>query len=281
MAAFAQGLQQQGWTIGGNLRIEFRWVTGATSDFRKHAAELVALAPDLILATGSAAVGALLQENRKVPIVFVNVIDPVGSGFVDTLAKPGGIVTGFTQFEYSTSGKWLEILKEVAPRVMRAVVLRDHTVSSGMGQFAAIQAVGPALGLEIRPVNVRSANEIERALTSLGRMSDGGIIVTASASAVRHRNLIITLAARYRLPAVYPQRLFVADGGLISYGANLHDQYRLAAGYADRIIRGENPVNLPVQVATKYETLINLKTAKALDMTIPPPLLARADEVIE
>ena len=282
IAAFQQGLQQLGWSDGRNVHIDTRWATTKPDDIRRHAAELAALAPDVILAgTGTATVAPLLQATRTVPIVFAVVIDPVGAGFVDSLARPGGNATGFTVFEYGMSGKWLELLKQIAPAVTRAAVLRDPTIASGIGQFAAVQAVAPSLGVDLSAVDVRDAGEIERAVTAFARSSIGGLIVTASALATRHRDLIIALAARLRLPAVYPYRFFVTVGGLISYGPNFVDQYRQAAGYVDRILKGEKPAELPVQAATKYELAINLKTAKALGLTVPPAVLARAGEVIE
>ena len=262
--------------------VDIRWATTKPDDIRRHAAELAALAPDVILAgTGTATVAPLLQATRTVPIVFAVVIDPVGAGFVDSLARPGGNATGFTIFEYGMSGKWLELLKQIAPAVTRAAVLRDPTIASGIGQFAAVQAVAPSFGVELSAVDVRDAGEIERAVTAFARSSNGGLIVTASALATRHRDLIIALAARLRLPAVYPYRFFVTIGGLISYGPDFVDQYRRAAGYVDRILKGEKPADLPVQAATKYELAINLKTAKALGLTVPPDVLARAGEVIE
>jgi putative ABC transport system substrate-binding protein len=277
LAAFAQALQQLGWS---NLRIDTRWATA--DDIHRHAAELVALAPDvLVAAAGTATVAPLLQATRTVPIVFVTVIDPVGAGFVANLARPGGNATGFTTFEYGMSAKWLELLKEIAPRVTRAAVLRDPAVASGIGQFGAAQAVAPSLGVELSPVDVRDAGEIERAVTEFARGSNGGLIVTGSAAAIVHRELIATLAARHRLPAVYPARYSVTAGGLISYGPDLIDQFRRAAGYVDRILRGEKPADLPVQAPTKYELVINLKTAKTLGIDMPTTLLARADEVIE
>jgi putative tryptophan/tyrosine transport system substrate-binding protein len=280
--AFLQGLQQLGWADGRNVRIDTRWATTKPDDIRRHAAELAALAPDVILAgTGTATVAPLLQATRTVPIVFAVVIDPVGAGFVETLARPGGNATGFTIFEYNMSGKWLELLKAIAPDVRRAAVLRDPTIASGIGQFAAVQAAAPSLGMELSAVDVRDAGEIERAVMAFTRSPNGGLIVTASALATRHRDLIIALAARLRLPAVYPNRYFVTGGGLISYGPDYVDQYRRAAGYVDRILKGEKPADLPVQAPTKYETVINLKTAKALGLDVPPTLLARADEVIE
>jgi putative ABC transport system substrate-binding protein len=280
-AAFLQGLQQLGWTDGRNVRIEARGAQGDADQIRRHAAELVALAPDVILAGGTANVGPLLQATRTVPIVFVNVADPVGAGFVNSLARPGGNATGFIQFEYSLSGKWLELLKQIAPGVTRAAVLRDPAITAGIGQFAVIQAVAPSLGVEVSPVNVREAGEIERTVAAFAGASNGGLIVTASALSVVHRDLIITLAARHKLPAVYFQRRFVTGGGLISYGADVVDHFRRAAGYIDRILKGEKPADLPVQTPTKYELVINLKTAKALGLAVPPMLLARADEVIE
>ncbi|MGB8430170.1 MAG: ABC transporter substrate-binding protein, partial [Pseudolabrys sp.] len=282
IAAFQQGLQQLGWSDGRNVHIDTRWATTKPDDIRRHAAELAALAPDVILAgTGTATVAPLLQATRTVPIVFAVVIDPVGAGFVDSLARPGGNATGFTVFEYGMSGKWLELLKQIAPAVTRAAVFRDPTIASGIGQFAAVQAVAPSLGVDLSAVDVRDAGEIERAVTAFARSSNDGLIVTASALATRHRDLIIALAARLRLPAVYPYRFFVTIGGLISYGPDFVDQYRQAAGYVDRILKGEKPAELPVQAATKYELAINLKTAKALGLTVPPAVLARAGEVIE
>jgi putative ABC transport system substrate-binding protein len=280
-AAFLQGLQQLGWTDGRNVQIDSRRTQGDADQIRRYAAELVALAPDAILVGGTANVGPLLQATRTVPIVFVNVADPVGAGFVDSLARPGGNATGFIQFEYSLSGKWLELLKQIAPDVTRAAVIRDPAITAGIGQFAVIQSVAPSLGVEVRPLNVRDAGEIERAVAAFAGASNGGLIVTGSALSVVHRDLIIMLAARHKLPAVYFQRRFVTGGGLISYGADLLDHYRRAAGYIDRILKGEKPADLPVQTPTKYELVINLKTAKALGLDVPPMLLARADEVIE
>jgi len=281
IAAFRQGLQQLGWTDGRNVRIDTRWTGGNPVDVRKHATELAALAPDVILASGSAAVGPLLQATRTVPIVFAIVPDPAGAGFVDSLARPGGNATGFMQFEYSLSAKWLELLKEIAPRVTRAAVLRDAGITAGIGQFAVIQSVAPSVGVDVTPMNVRDAGEIERAVTAFARSGNGGLILTASALAAVHRDLVIGLAARHKLPAVYVSRYFVAGGGLISYGADFVDQFRRAAGYVDRILKGEKPADLPVQAPTRYELVINLKTAKALGLDVPPTLLARADEVIE
>src|SRR6266436_2958312 len=282
MAAFLQGLAQLGWTDGRNIRIDTRWATTNPDDLRRHATELVALAPDvLVAASGTTTVAPLLQATRTVPIVFVVVVDPVGAGFVASLARPGGNATGFTTFEYGMSGKWLELLKEIAPRLTRAAVLRDPGIASGIGQFGAVQAVAPSLGVELSPVDVRDAPEIERAITAFAGSGNGGLIVTGSSLATRHRDLIITLAARHKLPAVYSGRWFVTDGGLLSYGPDYVAQFRQAAGYVDRILKGEKPADLPVQAPTKYHLVINLKTAKALGLEVPPTLLARADEVIE
>jgi putative ABC transport system substrate-binding protein len=280
-AAIEQELRQRGWTVGRNLRIDYRFGAGNPDGIRKHAAELAALAPDVVMATGSPAVAALRHVVHAVPIVFVSVVDPVGAGFVESLARPGGNATGFLLFEYSMSGKWPELLKEIAPRVTRAAVLRDSDVAAGAGQLGAIQSVASQLGMELRPVGVRDAGEIEHSLAAFTNGSNGGLIVTASASAVVHSELIIALATKYRLPAVYNQRAFAAAGGLISYGPDLLEQYRRAADYVDRILKGEKPVDLPVQAPTKYELVINLKTAKALGLEVPPTLIARADEVIE
>ncbi len=280
-ATFLQGLQQLGWTDGRNARIDTRWGAANADDIRKYAAELVALAPDVILAAGNAPVERLLQATRTVPIVFVFAIDPVGSGIVDSLSRPGGNATGFMQFEYSLTAKWLELLKQIAPGMTRAAVLRDSAVAAGIGQFAVIQSVAPSVGVEVSPINGRDASEIERAIAAFARTSNGGLIVTASALAGVHRDLLITLAARHKLPAVYSNRVAITAGGLISYGADLVDQYRRAAGYVDRILKGEKPAGLPVQAPTRYELVINLKTAKALGLDLPSMLLARADEVIE
>jgi putative tryptophan/tyrosine transport system substrate-binding protein len=281
LAAFMQALQQLGWTDGRNMRIETRWGGLNASDTRKFAAELAALAPDVILTMSSVTVAALLQATRTIPIVFTIVVDPVGAGYVDSLARPGGNATGFTVYEYSMSGKWPELLKEIAPSVTRAVVLRDPAIASGPGQFAAIQAVASSLGVELRPVDVRDASEIERAIAVFAQSANSGAIVTGSTGATAHRELIIALAARHRLPAVYNSRFWPASGGLISYGPDFLDQFRRAASYVDRILKGEKPADLPVQAPTKYELVINTKTAKALGIEIPPTLLARADEVIE
>jgi putative tryptophan/tyrosine transport system substrate-binding protein len=281
VTALRQVLQQLGWTDGGNVRIDIRWAGGNVDDSRKYAAELVALAPDVILAVGGSVVGSLLQATRTVPIVFTHTPDPVGAGFVASLARPGGNATGFTSFEYGMSGKWLELLKEIAPRVTSAALLRDPATPQGLGQFGAIQSVAPSLGLEVSPVDVRDAGEIERAVAAFARGSNGGLIVTGSSSAFVHRDLIVTLAARYKLPAVYFIREFVTGGGLISYGPDPIDPVRRAASYVDRILKGEKPADMPVQAPSKYELVINLKTAKALGLTVPPALLARADKVID
>jgi putative ABC transport system substrate-binding protein len=281
VGAFQQGLALLGWNIGRNVRIDTRWATGDPAIIRKHAVELAALAPDVILAHGTSTVGPLLQATRAIPIVFPVISDPVGSGFVESLARPGGNVTGFTNFEYGLSAKWLELLKEMAPGVIRAAVLRDAANPAGIGQFGAIQSVAPSLGVEVSPINLRDAAEIERAVTAFSSSASGGVIVTASALSVIHRDLIITLAARHRLPVVYFERFFVTAGGLISYGPDQADQYRRSASYVDRILRGEKPADLPVQAPTKYELVINLKTAKALGLDVPLHLQQRADEVIE
>jgi putative tryptophan/tyrosine transport system substrate-binding protein len=281
VGAFLQALALLGWAIGRNLRIHTRWATTNPDDIRRHADELVALALDVIVCHGSPTLGPLLQATRAVPVVFVAAIDPVGAGFVASLAKPGGNATGFTFLEYGTSGKWLDLLKEIAPHVTRAAVLRDSAVSSGIGQFGAIQGVAPSLGVELSPMDVRDAVDIERAVAVFASRSNGGLVVTGSALALVHRDLIIKLAARHKLPAVYFGRLFVTSGGLISYGPNTIEQYRQAAGYVDRILNGEKPAHLAVQAPVKYELVINLKTAKALGVDVPATLIARADEVIE
>jgi putative tryptophan/tyrosine transport system substrate-binding protein len=280
-AAFLQVLQQLGWIDGHNVRIDTRWAGGHASDIRRQAADLAAHAPDILFATGTASMAPLLEVTRTLPIVFVNVADPVGAGFVDSMAQPGGNVTGFVQFEYTLSGKWLELLKQIAPGLTRAAVLRDPAITSGVGQFAVIQAVAPSLGMEVRAINVRDAGEIERAVTAFASSPNGGLILTASALAVAHRELIIKLAAQHKLPAVYYRRYYVASGGLISYGYDVLQQYRGAAGYVDRILKGEKPADLPVQAPTKYELVVNLKTAKTLGLEIPQTVLGRADEVIE
>ena len=281
VGSFLQGLQQSGWTIGRNVQIDTRWATANAAAVRRHAAELVALAPDVILAHGAMSVGPLLEATRTVPIVFPIVADPVGAGFVDSLARPGGNATGFMNIEYSMGGKWLELLKEIAPGVTRAAVLRDTANPTGIAQFGVIQTMAPSLRVEVTPVNIRDAPEIERAIAVFARSSNGGLVVTPSGSASLHRDLIVTLAARHKLPAVYFERAFVAAGGLVSYGADFVDLYRQAASYVDRILRGEKPADLPVQAPTKLQLVISLKTAKALGLTVPPQLLARADEVIE
>jgi putative ABC transport system substrate-binding protein len=280
-AAFLQALQELGWTVGRNVRIDYRWTGGDRDRNRNDAAELVALAPDVILATGNPALAPLQEATRTVPIVFVQMTDPVAAGAVESLARPGGNATGFTTMEYGASGKWLELLKQIAPSVTRVAVLRDQATASGIGQLAAIQSVAPSFGVELRPIGVRDAGEIERAVAAFARDLNGGLIVTLSGGAIVHRELIITLAARYRLPAVYGQHIFVTGGGLISYGHDTIDPYRRAAGYVDRILKGDKPADLPVQAPTKFELVINLKAAKAIGLTVPPSLLARANEVIE
>jgi putative ABC transport system substrate-binding protein len=279
--AFSQELEQLGWTEGRNLRIDSRWGAGDADRVRKDAAELAALAPNVILANGSAAVAALQQATRMVPIVFVAVIDPVGAGFVESMARPGGNATGFTNYEYGVSGKWLELLKEIAPRLARVAVIRDPSIAAGGGQLGALQAVAPLLGVELSPIGVRDAGEIERGVTVFARGPNDGLIVTGSTLATLNRERIVTLAARLKLPAVYSLRFFVTGGGLISFGPDRVDQYRRAAAYVDRILKGEKPADLPVQAPVKYEIAINLKTAKTLGLDIPVTLLARADEVIE
>jgi putative ABC transport system substrate-binding protein len=281
MAAFLHGLRQLGWSDGRNVRIDTRWAAGDANLFRKYAAELIALTPDVILAPGSTSLGPLLQATRTVPIVFTTLLDPVGAGFVDSLARPGGNATGFIAFEYGLSGKWLELLKQIAPSLTRVAVLRDPATAAGIGQFAAIQSVAPSFGVELRPIDMRKADEIEHAVAAFARSSNGGLIVTAGSGSAMHRGLIIMLAARHQLPAVYSAHHFVTGGGLISYGPDRVDQYRQAAGYIDRILKGEKPSDMPVQAPTKYELVINLKTAKALGLTVPPALLASANEVIE
>jgi putative ABC transport system substrate-binding protein len=281
LTAFAQGLQELGWTEGRNVRLDVRWIGERTDRLRDYTAELIALAPDLIVTPGSAAVAAVLQATRTVPIVFVQVGDPVGGGYVESLARPGGNATGFTAFDYSLSGKYLELLKEIAPGVTQAAVLRDATIALGAGQFGVIQSLAQSLGVELRPIGVRDADEIERAVASFAQASNGGLIVLAGAGTVVHRALIIQLAARYRLPTVYPYSYYVVSGGLISYGPDNIDQYRRAAGYVDLILKGEKPANLPVQAPTKYELAINLKTARTLGLTVPLTLLSAADRVIE
>jgi putative ABC transport system substrate-binding protein len=282
LSAFRQELQQLGWTDGRNVKIEYRYGGASDPDLsRRHAAELAALVPDVIFATGNSAVAPLLQAVRSVPIVFAIVPDPVGAGFVDSLARPGGNATGFVVFEYGISGKWLELLKEIAPRLTRVAVLRDPALAAGIGQFAAIQSVAPSMGVELSAVNVRGAAEIEQAIAAFARIANGGLIVTASGLSVVHRGLIIALALRHKLPAVYWASFYAEGGGLASYGPNTINEYRRAAGYVDRILKGEKPADLPVQAPTSYETVINLKTAKAIGLQIPQTLLVRADKVIE
>jgi putative tryptophan/tyrosine transport system substrate-binding protein len=281
ITAFKQGLQQLGWTEGRNVHIEMRWWAGNDGDRQKYVTELVALAPDVIVVSGSTYLELLLKSSRAIPIVFVLVPDPVGSGYVESLSRPGGNATGFVMFEYGLAAKWLELLKQVAPDVKRAAILRDASISLGIGQFAVIQSVAPSLGVDVIPINLRDTTEIEHAVAAFARSANGGLISTSSAFAAVHRDLIITLAARHRLPAVYIARLYVASGGLISYGPNFVNQHRQATSYVDRILRGEKPADLPVQAPTKYELAVNLKTAKALGINVPQTILARADEVIE
>jgi putative ABC transport system substrate-binding protein len=281
VGAFVQALALLGWSIGRNVSIDTRWATTNAAEISRQAAELVALAPDVILATGDSTMPPLLEATRTVPIVFPVAGDPVGAGFVDSLARPGGNATGFMLYEYSVSAKWLELLKEIAPSVTRAAVLRDSANPAQTAQFGAMQAAAPSLRVEVIPVNMRNAGEIEQSVETFAHAPDGGLIATAGAAAIFHRDLIVTLAARHKLPAVYWNRFFVTSGGLISYGPDLIDNYRRAAGYVDRILKGEKPADLPVQAPTKYELVINLKTAKALGLAVPPSLLASADEVIE
>jgi putative ABC transport system substrate-binding protein len=279
--AFVQTLEQLGWKDGINVRLDSRWAEGRESEIRKHALDMVAAVPDVIVATGTSAIAPLLQATRTLPIVFVNVADPVGAGFIESMARPGGNVTGFVQFEYPLGGKWVELLKQIAPEVQRVAVLRDPTTASGVGLFAVVQSMAPSLAVEATVINVREAGEVERALIGFAQSPNGGLIVTPGALAVSHSELIISLAARHKLPAVYFRRYFVANGGLVSYGYDIVQQYRGVAGYVDRILKGAKPADLPVQAPTKYQLAINLKTAKALGIEIPPTLLARADEVIE
>ena len=277
---FVQSLRQLGWTVGRDLQIGYRWPGGDAAPIRRDAAELIALAPDVLLAVGSSTTGPLQQATHTIPIVFVNLADPVGAGFVQSLARPGGNATGFITYEYSMSGKWLELLKQIAPRVTRVAVLRDPATAAGIGQFSAIQSVAQSLGVELTPFSVRDAGEIERGIAAFARSGNGGLIVTSGGVAFR-RNLILGLASRHKLPAVYPFRYYAVDGGLISYGPDTHDPMRSAATYVDRILKGEKPADMPVQAPTKYELVINLKTAKALGLTVPPSVLATANEVIE
>ena len=280
-AAFLQGLGELGWTVGRNVRIDYRWIGRDVDRLPGYAAELVALAPDVILAVGATSLSALLQATRTVPIVFTQVTDPVAAGYVISLARPGGNATGFSLFEFGISVKWLELLKQAAPHVTRVAVLRDPTTPSGLGQLGAIQSVAPSFGMDLVPLGVRDGPEIERVVAAFSQGTKDGLLVLPSAPTVMHRDLIVTLAARHKLPAVYPYRYYVAEGGLMSYGPDDIDQYRRAAAYVDRILKGDKPADLPVQAPTKYELLINLKTAKALGLTLPPSVLARADEVIE
>jgi putative tryptophan/tyrosine transport system substrate-binding protein len=281
LTAFAQALQQAGWTLGQNLRLDYRWGDGKPDTMRKLAANLAELAPDVILANSSAAVSPLLQVSRTVPIVFAAVADPVGAGYVESLGRPGGNATGFTALEYSFAGKWLELIKEISPRVTRLAVLRDSAIAAGPGQFGVLQAFAPSLGLELRPMDLREAGEIERSINAFAKDSNGGLIVTGSPAATAHRELILSLAARNRLPAVYYSPFYCTAGGLLCYGVDFLDQFRRAAGYVDRILKGEKPADLPVQAPVKYQLTINVKTAKALGLDVPATLLARADEVIE
>jgi ABC-type uncharacterized transport system substrate-binding protein len=281
IGAFLQELALLGWAIGRNMQVDIRWASTNASEIRRHAAELAALTPDVILATGDSTMPALLQATRTIPIVFPVVVDPVANGYVNSLARPGGNATGFMIAEYTMSGKWPELLKEIAPGVVRAAVIRDVTNQSGAAQFGVIQAMAPSLRIEVSPINMRDAHEMERDVAAFARSPNSGLIITSSGAAIRYRELIITLAARHKLPAVYWASFFVTSGGLISYGADLIDQYRRAAGYVDRILKGEKPAEMPVQAATKYELAINLKTAKALGLTVPPSLLGRVDQVIE
>jgi putative ABC transport system substrate-binding protein len=282
LAAFAQGLQQAGWTVGQNIRIDYRWGAGNADTMNKHAAELVSLAPDVILAHSSAAVAPLRQASQTIPIVFTLVADPVGAGYVNTLSRPGGNVTGFTNFEYSIGTKWLELLKEIAPHVTRTAVLRESFVASGPGQFGAIQSASQAMRIELRPIDLRDTGEIERDIAAFAQPdANGGLIVTGSPAATVHRDLINRLALRHRLPVVFNSRFYVVNGGLVSYGPDFVDQFRRAAGYVDQILKGQNPAELPVQAPTKYELVVNLKTARELGIVIPPVVLARADDVIE
>jgi putative tryptophan/tyrosine transport system substrate-binding protein len=280
LAAFLQGLQESGWVVGRNIRIDTRWSTGDIAQLNRDAAALVAISPDVILAGVGGTIPPLLQATRTVPIIFAQGIDPVGNNFVDSLARPGGNATGFIQFEYSLSGKWLELLKEVAPQVTRVGVLRERGAAA-IGQWAIIQAVAQSLGVELKPIELSNASDIERAVSTFARSPNSGLLVIVSAASLTHRDLIVALAARHQLPAAYSNRVFVSEGGLISYGPEIISQYRRAAGYVDRVLKGEKPADLPVQVPTKYELVINLQTARALGLTVPASLLARADEVIE
>jgi putative tryptophan/tyrosine transport system substrate-binding protein len=280
-AAFAQGLRDLGWAVGRNLQIDYRWSNGDAERLRAHAAELVALEPDVVLATSGVSIMPILEASRRVPIVFAQTIDPVGLGVVESLSRPGGNITGFTQFEYSIPPKWLELLKEIAPATTHAAVLRDPFDPPGLGQWAAMQSVASAFSIELRVVNVRDRAAIENGIRRIAEFPNAGLLITASAPANVHRDLILRLASHYRLPAIYPYRYFVVAGGLVCYGPDTISQYRHAAGYVDRILKGEKPADLPVQAPTKYETVLNLKTARALGLDVPAPVLARADEVIE
>ncbi|HXB76466.1 MAG TPA: ABC transporter substrate-binding protein [Bradyrhizobium sp.] len=281
VAEFLRELRELGWVVGRNVKLDTRWAGGDSDRIRKYAAELVALAPDVVLASGGTVVGALQQASRTVPIVFVNVTDPIGRGYVASLAEPGGNATGFTSFEFGIGGKWLELLKQIAPGVARVAVLRDPVITAGMGYLAAIHALAPSFGVEVSPVDVRVKSDMERAIAAFARTPNGGLIITPDPAAIAHREVIIALASQYRLPAIYPFRYFAAEGGLISYGPNAIEQFRRAASYADRILKGEKPGNLPVQAPTKFELAISLKTAKALDVAVPQMLVSRADELIE
>ena len=281
LGAFLQALAQLGWTIGRNMSVDIRWATPVGAEIRRHAAELAALAPDVILTGGTSTAGPMLEAARSVPIVFATIVDPVGAGFIDSLAKPRGNATGFLLYDYNLSGKWLDLLKQVAPSIRRVAVLRDAATPSGTGQFAAIQAVAPSLNLEVVPINMRDAVELERAIDAFARSPNGGLVLTGSNLSILHRDLVIALAARHKLPTIYYERFYVISGGLISYGADRIALYRLAAGYVDRVLRGEKPGDLPVQAPTKFELAINLKTAKVLGLTVPPTLLAQATDVIE
>lgn len=281
LGAFLQALAQLDWTIGRNIKVDIRWATPVVAEIRRHAAELAALAPDVILTGGTSTAGPMLEATRSVPIVFATIVDPVGAGFIDSLAKPGGNATGFLLYDYNLSGKWLDLLRQVAPSIRRVAVLRDAATPSGTGQFAAIQAVAPSLNLEVVPINIRDAAELERAIDAFARSPNGGLVLTGSNLSILHRDLVIELAARHKLPTIYYERFYVISGGLISYGADRIALYRLAAGYVDRVLRGEKPGDLPVQAPTKFELAINLKTAKALGLTIPPTLLAQATDVVE
>jgi putative ABC transport system substrate-binding protein len=281
MGAFLQALAQLGWTIGRNMRVDTHWATANAAKIRQHAAELAALAPDVILTGGTSTAGPMLQATRTVPIVFATVVDPVGAGFIDNLARPGGNATGFLLYDYNLGGKWLGLLKQMAPNITRVAILRDAATPSGTGQFAAIQAVAPSLNLEVVPVNMRDVAELERTIGVFARFPNGGLILTGSNLSILHRDLIIALAARHKLPAIYYERFYVASGGLISYGSDRIELYRLAAGYVDRILRGEKPTDLPVQAPTKFELVINLKTAKALGLAVPSTLLSIATETIQ